>query len=321
MAPPGHTARFVLAELLHHGHTPVAVGRDESKLAAAIAGHGPLVETRIASLDSPDSLDRALAGTEAVINCAGPFLDTAQPLIEAALRGGLHYFDVTAEQASALSTFDLFDAPARERGVFVVPAAGFYGGLGDLLATAAMGDWTQADRIDIAIALPTGGRRAAHARPESETPRRDLSFRRKAATAPAVRADAVELSRTIWHARRHRGSAHGDDSDGSPSACTRNTQLYKPNSASRPSRSGNAWARRNGRTGTLGPDVRYRSSRSQWQRTTPHFVERPRHLCDHRTDRRRIGRTYLHRRARGRRLCTRSARGCSGSSTTPCALS
>lgn len=159
----GHTARFVVGELLHRGHLPIAIGRDESKIAAAVAGHGVAVETRIASLDSSESLDRALSGADAVIHCAGPFLDTARPLIEAALRGRVHYFDVTAEQESALSTFELFDAPARERGVLIVPASGFYGGLGDLLATSAMNGWTRADRIDIAIALnswrPTRGTR------------------------------------------------------------------------------------------------------------------------------------------------------------------
>ncbi len=159
----GHTARFVLAELLRRGHTPIAIGRDESKVTAAVATHDVKIETRIAGLDSAESLDRALWGVDAVIHCAGPFLDTARPVIEAALRSRVHYFDLTAEQGSASSTFELFDAPARKRGVFVVPAAGFYGGLGDLLATHAMSGWARADRIDIAIALdswwPTRGTR------------------------------------------------------------------------------------------------------------------------------------------------------------------
>jgi hypothetical protein len=45
----------------------------------------------------------------------------------------------------------------------VLPAAAFYGGLADLLATAALGDWATADRIEIATALdswhPTEGTR------------------------------------------------------------------------------------------------------------------------------------------------------------------
>jgi hypothetical protein len=36
---------------------------------------------------------------------------------------------------------------AREGGIVIIPAMAFYGGLGDLLATAAMGDWTIADEI------------------------------------------------------------------------------------------------------------------------------------------------------------------------------
>jgi hypothetical protein len=159
----GHTARFVMAELLRRGHTPVALGRNESTLAAAVGTYDGAVEWRVASLDSPDSLDRALAGIDVVIHCAGPFLDTAEPLIQAALRTRVHYFDLTAEQGSAVSTFERFDGPAREQGILVVPAAGFYGGFGDLLATAAMHAMPRADRIEIAIALdswwPTNGTR------------------------------------------------------------------------------------------------------------------------------------------------------------------
>src|SRR5207245_6252474 len=52
---------------------------------------------------------------------------------------------------------------SRDAGVVVAPAMGFYGGWGDLLATAAMGEWDATDEICIAIALdswkPTRGTR------------------------------------------------------------------------------------------------------------------------------------------------------------------
>ena len=210
----GHTARFVFAELLRRGHAPIAVGRDNAKMP----------EMRVARLDDPDSLDRALADADAVINCAGPFLDTAAPLIEAALRTRIHYLDVTAEQSSARSTFERFDAPARERGIVVVPAAGFYGGLGDLLATHAMKGWTRADRVDIAIALdswwPTRGTRNTGAR--NTAPRLVLSGGELAELAPSAPApwnfpepfgtqEVIELpfTETILLARHtHVGEMH-----------------------------------------------------------------------------------------------------------------
>lgn len=170
MSPPnvvvvgaaGHTGRFVVAELVRRGHRPALAGRDAAKLEALRAAH-PACEVRLASAADAGALDRAVLGCRVVINCAGPFLDTAEPIVEAALRAGAHYLDLTAEQASALATFERFAAPAEAAGVAVVPAMAFYGGLGDLLATAAMGDWDEADEITIAVALdgwrPTRGTR------------------------------------------------------------------------------------------------------------------------------------------------------------------
>jgi hypothetical protein len=152
----GHTARFVLAELERRGLPAVAVGRNAATLPAD-------VPARVAAVDDAAALDAAFAGCAVVINCAGPFLDTAAPVIAAALRAGAHYLDVTAEQASAMDAFERFDAPARAAGVAVIPAAGFYGGLADLLATSLLGPDGAADELTVAVALdrwwPTAGTR------------------------------------------------------------------------------------------------------------------------------------------------------------------
>jgi short subunit dehydrogenase-like uncharacterized protein len=153
----GHTARFVTAELLERGWTPVPSGRDAARLEAACPG----AEWRIASVEDPASLDRAVDGADAVINCAGPFGDTAGPLIEAALRAGIPYLDVTGETLVAIDTFATYRDDPRVKEIVVAPVMAFYGALGDLLATAAMGDWPAADEIEIAVALdswhPTRG--------------------------------------------------------------------------------------------------------------------------------------------------------------------
>jgi short subunit dehydrogenase-like uncharacterized protein len=157
----GHTGRFVTAELVRRGLVPVLSGRDPSKLAALGVQH-PDLEQRPAPIDDPDALRAALDGAAAVINTAGPFLDTAGPMAAAAVRAGLHYLDVSAEQAAAAALRDL-DVDARAAGVAVVPATAFYGGLADLLATAALGGGTAADEVTVAVALdrwwPTEGTR------------------------------------------------------------------------------------------------------------------------------------------------------------------
>lgn len=163
----GHTGRFVVSELLSRGFVPIAVGRDGVKLAArGFAKRG--VEIREASTDDAGSLDRAFAGASAVINCAGPFLDTLQGVASAALRAGSHYLDITAEQTSAQMAFATFDEPARQAGVVVIAGMGFYGGLADLIVTAAMDGWDLADEIRLGIALdswhPTQGTRTTGAK-------------------------------------------------------------------------------------------------------------------------------------------------------------
>src|SRR5262245_19105067 len=163
----GHTGRFVVSELCKRGFTPILSGRNRAKLNA-LANMHPGLEMREAFVDDAESLDRAIAGANAVINCARPFIDTAVPIIEAALRLGIHYLDVAAEQAAVVNVFKQFAKVARDAGIVVVPAMAFYGGLGDLLATAAMGEWDSADEIAIAVALdswrPTQGTRLTGAR-------------------------------------------------------------------------------------------------------------------------------------------------------------
>lgn len=159
----GHTGRFVVSELRKRGWTPILSGRDADKLKTLGAAHHGL-DIRPASVDVPASLDRALVGAAAVINCAGPFARTAAPVIEAALRARIPYLDIAAEIEANVDTFEQYAAPAHVAGIVIVPAMAFYGGLGDLLATAAMGDWPEADEICIAYALsswkPTLGTRA-----------------------------------------------------------------------------------------------------------------------------------------------------------------
>lgn len=158
----GHTGRFVVSELRKRGCIPILAGRDAARLRALGDVHRGS-ELRVAAVDDPASLDHALSGAAAVINCAGPFVDTAGPVIDAALRARIHYLDVAAEQAAVLSAFECFANSARDTAVVVIPAMAFYGGLGDLLATAAMSSWEYADEITIAISLdswkPTRGTR------------------------------------------------------------------------------------------------------------------------------------------------------------------
>ncbi|MFJ5866307.1 saccharopine dehydrogenase family protein [Streptomyces parvus] len=189
----GHTGRFVVAELAARGYVPVPSGRNAQALEKLALEHG--WTARVASADDPASLDRALAGVAAVINCAGPFASTTGPVIEAALRANIPYLDVAAELEANLDTFGRYRERALEEGAVIVPAMAFFGGLGDLLVTAAMGDWTEADEAHIAYALsswhPTAGTRLSGAVSRERRGDHRLRYRggrweRRADAAPAL---------------------------------------------------------------------------------------------------------------------------------------
>jgi hypothetical protein len=89
-----------------------------------------------------------------VVNCAGPFADTALPLARAALAAGAHYLDIAAEQPSTLALLHSWSTRAERAGVVVMPGVGFFGGLGDLLVTAVAGsDGSPWDHVAVEIEL------------------------------------------------------------------------------------------------------------------------------------------------------------------------
>ncbi|HZX06058.1 saccharopine dehydrogenase NADP-binding domain-containing protein [Kribbella sp.] len=148
----GHTGRFVVEELRRQ-HLPTAVSGRNATALAELWGD---LDVRPAAVDDPHALDLALKNAAAVINCAGPFAVTAAPLIEAAARQRIPYVDVAAEIEANVATF------ARHSDVPVVPAMAFFGGLGDLLATAVL---EASDVVQVAYGLsswhPTPGTRVA----------------------------------------------------------------------------------------------------------------------------------------------------------------
>lgn len=84
-------------------------------------------------------------------------------LVFAALRAGIHYFDVAAEQRSARQSLATYHDEARHHGTVVLPAMAFYGGLADLLAAELTRRARPVECIEIAVALdywhPTEGTR------------------------------------------------------------------------------------------------------------------------------------------------------------------
>ena len=140
----GYTGELMAREAAGRGLSPVLAGRSEAKIAPLAQELG--LEYRCFSLDVPAALDAGLAGIALVIHCAGPFSATARPMMDACIRSGTHYLDITGE----IAVFELahgLDERARLAGVLLCPGVGFDVVPTDCLAAALKESLPGAQRL------------------------------------------------------------------------------------------------------------------------------------------------------------------------------
>ena len=118
----GYTGRLIAERARELGMTPLLAGRDGEALAALAAELK--MPHRAFALDDAAALEAALRETGVVLHAAGPFSHTSRPMVEACLRTGAHYLDITGEIA-VFEAVAARDAEARRAGVMLLPGAGF----------------------------------------------------------------------------------------------------------------------------------------------------------------------------------------------------
>lgn len=144
----GYSGRLAAREALARGLRPLLGGRDPARLAALGAELG--LPWRTASLDAGDQLDALLADVRVVLHAAGPFSTTSRPMLEACLRHGAHYLDITGE-VGAIEAVRVRSEAARARGCMLMPAVGFDVVASDCLAVRVAARLAGAMRLRIGI--------------------------------------------------------------------------------------------------------------------------------------------------------------------------
>lgn len=117
----GYMGKLCAREMSRHGMPFGLAGRSDGITAAAQARD---CEAAVFGLDSPEEVARHLAGVKLLVNLAGPFQATQQPLIRGCLAAGCHYMDISGEVDEMRSAF-VFDKAARQAGIMIMPGAGF----------------------------------------------------------------------------------------------------------------------------------------------------------------------------------------------------
>jgi short subunit dehydrogenase-like uncharacterized protein len=118
----GYTGALIAQTAADDGLSPVLAGRTAEKVERQATDLG--LDHRVFSLQHPEVVERNVADFDAVLNCAGPFSATAEPIYSACLRTGTDYLDI-AGRIDVLEAIADRDRDAEDADVTLLPAVGF----------------------------------------------------------------------------------------------------------------------------------------------------------------------------------------------------
>ncbi|MBB4686330.1 saccharopine dehydrogenase family protein [Amycolatopsis jiangsuensis] len=146
----GYTGRLVAQHAVETGLDVVVAGRDPGRVAELAGELG--VEAR--AFDTTDAVE-AIKDIEVLLNVAGPFRDTARPLMDACLDAGVHYLDTTAEFAT-FTLAESLDERATRAGIMLMSGTGWDVVPSDCLALHTTRRVAEPHKLTIALRV-TGG--------------------------------------------------------------------------------------------------------------------------------------------------------------------
>jgi short subunit dehydrogenase-like uncharacterized protein len=118
----GYTGRIASHHVKSLGLEFIVAGRAGSTKVKDLALELS-VQYRLFDVTEPAHIDTAFEGISVLLNCAGPFVLTAEPLMAACIRKGVHYLDIAAELDS-YKLAEKNDREAREANIMLLPGCG-----------------------------------------------------------------------------------------------------------------------------------------------------------------------------------------------------
>ncbi|WP_419419409.1 saccharopine dehydrogenase family protein [Legionella sp. D16C41] len=118
----GYTGELIAREAKARGLNPVIAGRNASKINSLAKELN--LPSEVFDLLDEQEVKRQLNNMQLVLNCAGPFSATSQPMIKACIQTGTHYLDITGE----ISVFEYAyqqNLLAKAANIILCPGVGF----------------------------------------------------------------------------------------------------------------------------------------------------------------------------------------------------
>ena len=149
----GYTGKLITRRAAERGLTPLLSGRNAAKLRVMADEYG--FPYRAVELSNRTELHDILKEVPVALHAAGPFIETAEPMMEACIATGTHYLDITGE----IPVFAMAakKGPAAEKaGVMLMSGVGFDVVPTDCLAAYLKDKMPEATELTLAFAWKGG---------------------------------------------------------------------------------------------------------------------------------------------------------------------
>jgi short subunit dehydrogenase-like uncharacterized protein len=115
----GYTGNLIVAQAVKQGLKPIVAGRNASKIIEIAQQYN--LPYRVFGIDQAH---KHLEHVNVVLNCAGPFLETALSMVSACLTNHVHYLDITGE-IEVFKYCHSQHSKAQQAGIILMPGVGF----------------------------------------------------------------------------------------------------------------------------------------------------------------------------------------------------
>jgi short subunit dehydrogenase-like uncharacterized protein len=145
----GYTGDLTARALVDRGVRPVLAARDGARVERLAAELGGL-ETRVADVAAPGTLDGLVERGDVLVSTVGPFARLGDPAVEVAIAAGAHYLDSTGEGEFIRAVFERHGPAGEAAGCGLVTAFGYDWVPGNLAGALALRDaGAAATRVEI----------------------------------------------------------------------------------------------------------------------------------------------------------------------------
>lgn len=148
----GYTGVLIAEEASRRGLKPILAGRNQAKVSDLATRLG--LPSRVFDCTDPLKISENLNDVALVLHCAGPFVETSRPMLEACLLAGAHYLDITGE-LEVVEAILSQSQRIQQAGIVAIPGVGFDVVPTDCLAAQVKRELP--DAVELLIAIRTFG--------------------------------------------------------------------------------------------------------------------------------------------------------------------